>query len=146
MRRTITIAVATAFGLLAPLTATAQDEQSHEAVGFTAEEVLKTTKTNTDEPITYPTGTAEITSVRATIEPGGHSVLHQHVVPTYVYVMEGEVEVQNEGAEPVRYTAGQGFVEALNRNLQVFNVAEATTELLVVFVGQEGQPGTVTTQ
>jgi quercetin dioxygenase-like cupin family protein len=67
-------------------------------------------------------------------------------VPVYVFVLEGEVELQTEGGEPHRYKAGEAFIEAQNRRHQAFNVADTPTRLLVVFVGEEGKPTTVAAQ
>ena len=142
MRMLTKLSAIAAFSLVAPFAAPAQDQLPPESMGLTSEEVVKTTTTNNGEPIASPAGTPEIPSVVATFEPGGHSALHQHPYPTYSYVLEGEVEVRNEGSEPQRYTAGQGFVEALNHNLQVVNVADGPSKLLATFMGEEGQPFT----
>jgi quercetin dioxygenase-like cupin family protein len=111
--------------------------------GFATKSVLKTAVTRDGDPITYPAGTPEIISVIGTIEPGGRTPLHQHPVPVYVYVLEGEVELRSEGGEPQRYNPGEAYIEALNRNHQIFNVGSAPAKVLVVFVGEEGSPTTV---
>jgi hypothetical protein len=35
-------------------------------------------------------------------------------VPTYVYILEGEVELQSHGGQPHQYKAGEAYIEALN--------------------------------
>jgi quercetin dioxygenase-like cupin family protein len=62
-------------------------------------------------------------------------------VPVYVYVMDGEIELKSEGGEPQRYKTGEAFIEAQDRKHQAFNVADGTTRLLIVFVGEEGKLG-----
>jgi quercetin dioxygenase-like cupin family protein len=139
MNWTATLAAAAAFSLASPLSAFAQDNP--EMVGITSQDVLPATATNAaGDPITYPTGAAEISSWIATVEPGGHSALHQHPVPIYVYVMEGEFEVQVDGAERISMPQGQGVIEPQNRNMQVFNVGDGPGKLLVVAMGATGQP------
>ena len=114
---------------------------SPEMVGITSQDVLPATTTNAaGDPITYPTGTAEVSSWIATVEPDGQSALHQHPVPIYVYVMEGEFEVQLEGGERIPMPQGQGILEPQNRNMQVFNVGDGPGQLLVVAMGAQGQP------
>ena len=162
MRRTVTLAVALAFGLALPPEvfaqgATAEGDQAAgqtdaapastetpattEMVGITSQDVLAATTTNAaGDPITYPTGTAEISSWIATVEPGGQSALHQHPVPIYIYVMEGEFEVQVDGAERIPMPQGQGVIEPQNRNMQVFNIGDGPGKLLVVAMGAQGQP------
>jgi quercetin dioxygenase-like cupin family protein len=141
-RRSIhSIAIAAALGLVVPLPAFAQEDAL--PAGFTSEPLVKTTVTRDDEPIVYPTGKPEIISVIGTLEKDGRTALHEHPVPVYVYVMEGEIELKSEGGEPHRYKAGEAFIEAQDRKHQAFNVADGPSKLLVVFVGEEGKPTTV---
>ncbi|MCR4265092.1 cupin domain-containing protein [Nitratireductor sp. ZSWI3] len=135
------LAIITALGLVTSFSAFAQEDAL--PAGFTAEPLIKTSVTRDDEPITYPTGKPEIISVIGTLEQGGRTALHEHPVPVYVYVMEGEIELKSEGGEPHRYKSGEAFIEAQNRKHQAFNVAEGPSKLLVVFVGEEGKPTTV---
>lgn len=112
--------------------------------GFKTQPLLKTGQTRDNEPIVYPTGKPEIISVIGTIEPGGCTPLHEHPVPVYVYVLEGEVELQTEGRQPHKYKPGEAYIEALNRKHQLFNKSTAVAKVLVVFVGEEGKPTTIT--
>lgn len=142
MRTPLTLAVAAALSLLAPLSAFAQDDAL--PAGFTTEPVMKTTTNRDGDPITLPTGTTEIISSVATLEPGGRTPLHQHPVPVYAYVLEGEVELQTEGGEPQRYAAGEAWLESQNRMHQAFAVGDGPAKLLIVIIGEEGQAPTVT--
>jgi quercetin dioxygenase-like cupin family protein len=78
------------------------------------------------------------------IEPGGRTPLHEHPVPIYVYVLEGEVELQSHGGQPHQYKAGEAYIEALNHQHQLFNKGSVPAKVLVVFVGEEGKPTTIT--
>jgi quercetin dioxygenase-like cupin family protein len=112
--------------------------------GFETKPVIKTGKTRDNDPIQFPkTDKPEIVSVVGTLQPGGRTPLHQHPVPVYVYILEGELELQTEGAEPHRYKAGEAYIESLNRNHQLFNKSSSPTRLLVVFMGEEGKPTTI---
>jgi quercetin dioxygenase-like cupin family protein len=113
--------------------------------GFSAEPVLKTSETRDGDMIVFPGGTPEITSVIGTIEAGGRTPLHQHPIPVYVYVLEGAVELETEGGEPKQYRQGEAYIEALNRNHQLFNRSNAPSKVLVVFIGEQGTPTTVAT-
>jgi quercetin dioxygenase-like cupin family protein len=121
--------------------ASAQDDAL--PAGFETQSLMKTTVTRENEPITYPTGAPEIISVIGTLQKGGRTALHEHPVPVYVYVIEGEVEIKTEGGEPHRYKAGEAFIEAQNRKHQAFNAGDIAAKLLVVFVGEQGKPTTV---
>lgn len=114
--------------------------------GFKTQPLLKTGQTRDNEPVVYPTGKPELISVIGSIEPGGRTPLHEHPVPVYVYILEGEVELQTEGRQPHRYKTGEAYIEALNRKHQLFNKGSGTARVLVVFVGEEGKPTTVTSK
>jgi len=144
MNRTASLAAAAILGLTAPSTALAQEDS--EAAGVTWEELTRTTTNAVSDPITYPTGTSEIYVEIGTFEKDGQTSLHQHPVPIVVYVMEGELEVRVDGADPIHMIPGQAFVEPQNRNMQAFNVANGPTKVLVVTMGAEGQPTAVDPQ
>jgi quercetin dioxygenase-like cupin family protein len=113
--------------------------------GFKTQPLIKTGQTRDKQPIVYPrTDKPEIISVIGTIEPGGRTPLHEHPVPAYVYILEGEVELQSEGGQPHRYKAGEAYIEALNHKHQLFNKGNTVAKVLVVFVGEEGKPTTIT--
>jgi quercetin dioxygenase-like cupin family protein len=134
---------AVGLALVLPFSAAiAQDEQALPE-GFETESVLNTQETRDGDAIRYPDGTAEIISVIGTIEPGGRTPLHQHPVPTYVYVLEGQVELRTEGGDPYVYNQGEAYIEALDRDHQLFNTTDDPAKVLVVFVGAEGTPTTV---
>ncbi len=69
MRIPTTLAVAAALYITAPHLAFAQDDAL--PAGFTTEPVMKTTTNRDGDTIALPTGTTEITSVVATLEPEG---------------------------------------------------------------------------
>ncbi|WP_111414012.1 cupin domain-containing protein [Billgrantia lactosivorans] len=139
--------IALALGLAAALpifTAFAQDDAL--PAGFETAPVLKTNVTRDGDAIAWPDGTPEIVSVIGTIEPGGRTPLHQHPVPVYVYVLEGEVELRTEGGDPHTYGTGEAYVEALNRDHQLFNVTDSEAKVLVVFAAAQDQPTTVASE
>ncbi|MDI5934543.1 cupin domain-containing protein [Halomonas kalidii] len=137
-----------ALGLVAVLPITAALAQDDDALpaGFQTEPVLKTTTTRDGDAIAWQQGTPEIVSVIGTIEPGGRTPLHQHPVPVFVYILEGEVELRTEGGDPHVYGPGEAYIEALNRDHQLFNVSDSDAKVLVVFAGTEGQPTTVASE
>ncbi len=141
MNLTATLAVATAFCLTASFTAIAADDKA--AAGVSRKEVLASGTNMVAAPIVYPTGAAKVTAELVSFEPKGQTALHLHPVPSFVYVLEGELEVRVKGKEPMRYKSGQAFVEAQDIDMQAFNVADGPTKLLVVYSGAEGGPNSV---
>lgn len=115
--------------------------------GFEAQPVLKTTETADGDPLAFPdTDEVEIVSVTGTIQPGGRTARHQHPVPVFVYILEGTLEVQAEGKEPRTYNVGEAFMESVNHWHQAFNKGDTPAKILVVFMGEQGKPTTVTAQ
>ncbi len=112
--------------------------------GFKTSPVLKGTQTASNLKIEYPkTGKAEIVSVIGELEPGGRTARHQHPVPVFVYVLEGTLTVQAEGGQPREYRPGQAFMEDINHWHQALNKTSAPVKILVVFMGEEGKPTTI---
>ena len=122
----------------------AQDEPSIEAVGTSSEELIAATSTNVlGEPITFGTGTPAVSSWVLTIEPEGHTNLHQHPAPLFVYVMEGELEFRVADGETHRIEQGQAFIEPQDTTVQAFNVADGPTKVLVVAMASEDKAPSV---
>ena len=112
--------------------------------GFKTTPVLKGTQTASNLKLEYPkTGKAEVVSVIGEVEPGGRTSRHQHPVPVFVYVLDGTLTVQADGGQPREYRPGQAFLEDVNHWHQAFNKTSAPVKILVVFMGEEGRPTTV---
>jgi quercetin dioxygenase-like cupin family protein len=139
-----TVSTLAAIWLVAGIAAV-RGQDSALPAGFKTQSLLKSGQTRDNQPITYPkTDKPEIISVIGIIEPGGRTPLHEHPVPTYVYVLEGEVELQSHGGKPHQYKAGEAYIEALNHQHQLFNKSNTPAKVLVVFVGEAGKPTTIT--
>jgi len=140
----LVISVASAQQSSAPRFAQAAADDQALPKGFKSTPVLKSGLTAGKKPIEYPkAGKAEIISVIGQLEPGGRTALHQHPVPVYVYVLEGTLTVQAQGAEAREYKPGQAYLEDVNHWHQAFNKGDAPVKILVVFVGEEGKPTTI---
>jgi quercetin dioxygenase-like cupin family protein len=119
-------------------------EDSIAAKGQKVTPVFRSTLTSDKKPFEYPkTGKAEIVSTILELEPGGRTALHQHPMPTYVYVLEGTVAVHAHGGAMQEYKAGQAFLEGINHWHQAFNKSAGPVRLLVVFVSEEGKPTSI---
>ena len=125
---------------MAMSTATLAQDKSHEVVGSDAKVVLKTTKTMTDQPLSYPqSGKPEITMMVVTMQPDGHTSLHKHPSPTVGYVIEGFVEVRAENVV-LKVKAGEGFLEPIEGPMQIWNTNSAVSKLVIFVAGSEGIP------
>jgi len=112
-------------------------------VGFQAAMLLQSNTTATGQQIQFPVFRNQITALRAELAPGGQTGRHTHPVPTFVYVLEGELTVEAEGYGAKIYKAGDAFLESVNMWHNGINRTNAPTKFLVVFSGEEGKPNLV---
>ena len=109
------------------------------ADGYPAVPLLSTSKTVMDEEIAYPTtGPAKISAMLVTIAPGEKTMVHQHGVPLFVYVLEGEVSVDYGKYGVKIFKKGQSFMEAMAIEHAGTNVTGSPVQLLAVYMGAEG--------
>jgi quercetin dioxygenase-like cupin family protein len=111
--------------------------------GFQATVLLQASQTAAGQPIQFPLFRNQITALRAELAPGGQTGRHMHPVPTFVYVLEGELTVEAEGHATKVYKAGDAFLEVVNTWHNGINRTNAPTRFLVVFAGEEGKPNLV---
>jgi quercetin dioxygenase-like cupin family protein len=106
--------------------------------------VLSTGTTVTGEPIRYPSGgPAKITAMEITLQPGQQTGWHTHPVPLFGYMLEGELTVDYGTKGKRIYRKGDGLAEAMNEAHNGRNTGRKPLRILAVFIGQEGEPGTV---
>ncbi len=113
-------------------------------VGFRATPLMQTTKTEVGQDIQYPNAHPQVTMLLLEIAPGGQSGRHMHPVPSANYVLGGEVTIEVEGRNTLTYRTGQAFVGATQTWHNAFNRGTTPAIVLVVFIGEEGKPVTVT--
>ena len=82
--------------------------------GQNVKKLVETSTTVAGVPLKYPTGKPLVTANLSTIEPGGNSPRHKHPVPTFIYVIEGTLFVDVEGAGTREIKAGEGFMEVVD--------------------------------
>jgi quercetin dioxygenase-like cupin family protein len=108
--------------------------------------LLSTGQTVIGQPIAYPSAkAAKITSVIVTMLPGEKTGWHQHDVPMFGYILEGEVTV-DYGVKGTRvYRQGDAVMEAEDWPHDGHNTGTVPARILAVFMGAEGIPNTVMT-
>ena len=66
---------------------------------------------------------------------------HYHSGPTYVYVLDGTLTIEEEGKPTQTFEAGDLYVEPVGNPMQAFNKStDGPLELLVFQVQNEGEP------
>lgn len=136
MSRTLFLAAALVLALAAPAAA-AEDYQQVVKLFDGTENVV-------GETLAYPrTGPAHVTAMIVTMKPGEETWPHRHGVPTFGYILEGQVTV-DYGAKGTRtYRKGDGFMEAEAITHNGVNDGAGPVRILVVFMGAEGAPPNV---
>ena len=122
------------------VTGFAQAEEPYTEV----EKLLDSSTTILGQPFQYPnTGTANVTAVIVTMQPGEKTAKHLHEVPLFGYMLEGELTVSYDGHGKKIYKTGDSLIEAIN----VWHVGENTgttpVRILAVFMGADGAKNTV---
>jgi quercetin dioxygenase-like cupin family protein len=105
--------------------------------------LLSTTQTVLGQPIVYPAeAPAKVDAAIVSMQPGEETGWHQHDVPMFGYVLEGEVTV-DYGAKGTRiYRRGDAIVEAIDVPHNGRNTGSGEARILSVFMGAHGVPDT----
>ncbi len=113
-------------------------------VKFSATPVLQSGTTAGGTSIAYPkTDSAEVTALMLNIGPGGETGRHMHPYPTFVYVLEGAIDVEMDGGGVQGHKAGDSFLEVVNTWHNTKNKGTTPAKVLVVFAGVHGKPNAV---
>ncbi len=102
--------------------------------------LLKTTSSWDGTPIAYPAGQAEITGILVEIAPGGETGWHQHPVPSFGMLLEGELDVRLKDGSVKRLKPGDTLAEVVNTLHNGRNVGTTPLKLVVFYAGAVGQP------
>ena len=116
-------------------------------VKFSYAPVLQSGTTAGGKSIAYPkTDSAEVTALMLDIGPGGETGRHMHPYPTFVYVLEGAIDVAMDGGVVHSYKAGDSFLEVVNTWHNGKNKGTTPAKVLVVFAGVHGKSNLVRPQ
>lgn len=107
------------------------------------EKLLDTMADTVGAPIRYPGGVARVSSFVLTMVPGQVTGWHRHDVPLYARVLSGSITVDYGERGKKTYTAGDTFMEAMDRWHNGHVVGDTAATLLIVFMGAEGAKNTV---
>jgi quercetin dioxygenase-like cupin family protein len=109
----------------------------------TVTSLLSTGQTVLSQPIAYPTQSpAKIVSAIVTMLPGEETGWHQHDVPMFGYILEGEVTVTYSGKGTHVYRQGDALMEAIDIPHNGRNTGRIPARILAVFMGADGVPDT----
>jgi quercetin dioxygenase-like cupin family protein len=117
-----------------PLTAFALDENT--ALKVTP--LLKTTTSWDGKPIVYPKGQSEVTALIVEIAPEAETGWHEHPVPVFGYIMEGDLELRRATGEVKILHSGDVLPESVDVLHNGRNIGEDPVKILVFYMGEVG--------
>lgn len=101
--------------------------------------VLRTSVTQSGQPLHYPKGGAQVTMLEVEIPPGAQTGWHTHPIPGFAYVESGRLTVQTRHGSHT-FAAGQGFAETVDTPHTGRNQGHIPVKLIVVFTATPGTP------
>ena len=105
--------------------------------------LLSTSKTILGQPIAYPTqSSAKVSSAVVVMQPGDETGWHQHDVPMFGYILEGEITVDYGAKGTHVYRQGDALIEAVDLPHNGRNTGKGEARILAVFMGADGVPNT----
>ena len=114
------------------------------AESYPAKIILATGTNVVGEPIVYPTsGPAKVTAAIVTMAPGEKTIVHEHGVPLFAYILEGELTVDYDDHGSRTYRKGDAFMEAMQVWHHGVNRTDAPVVLLAVYMGAEGSENVI---
>lgn len=105
--------------------------------------LLDTGTTTLGQKLSYPAGVPHVTAVIVTMQPGEATGWHQHDVPMFCYLLEGEITVDYGKSGTRTYRKGDALMEAIDVVHDGRNTGAVPARVLVVFMGADGVPDTV---
>ncbi len=100
--------------------------------------LLKTTTSWDGKPIVYPKGRGEVTALIVEIAPEGETGWHEHPVPAFGYIMEGELELRLATGKVKTLHPGDVLPESVGVLHNGRNIGEEPVKILVFFMGEIG--------
>ncbi|NVK38381.1 MAG: cupin domain-containing protein [Gammaproteobacteria bacterium] len=107
-----------------------------------AKELLKSTTSWDGQALSYPKGEAELTSMRLTLKANQALPFHCHPVPTFGYILSGEMEVETAEGKTTRFKAGDAVIEVM-KTVHRGRALDSPVEILVFYAGEKNTPNTV---
>jgi len=113
--------------------------------GYPLETLLSAQQTVLGERLSYPNGDARVTAAIVTLAPGASTIVHEHGVPLFAYMLDGELTV-DYGARGKRvYKKGDAFMEAMAVPHAGTNSGDVPVRILAVYIGADGAKNTIAT-
>ena len=105
--------------------------------GIEIENLIETSTTWNGEQIIYPKGSPQIKSMLVKMKPGAKIQNHLHQVPSFGYILEGEISVVSEAHEEKKFIQGDVVIELINKNHYGYNSGNIPVKFIVFYMGTD---------
>src|SRR5262245_22281863 len=106
--------------------------------------LLSTETSIVGEALQYPTtGPAKVTAAIVTLAPGARTIAHQHGVPLFAYVLEGEITVDYGDQGKRTYRQGEALMAAMDMAHFGADAGPQPVRILTVYMVADGAPADV---
>ena len=105
--------------------------------------LLKTQTSWDGKAISYPKGRAEISAIHIEVAPGAKTDWHWHNVPSFAYMLEGELQVTQKNGKQKMLTAGEALAEDVGTLHYGHNTGKVPAKLVVFYAGAVDVANTV---
>lgn len=109
----------------------------YEDITATVIPMVGANKTIIGQEFKFPSGSPLINAFNIEIAPGKKTDTHQHLVPLYVYVVSGELEVDYGSKGKKVIPAGSSYIEAMNWCHYGKPAGQGPVKIIGIYLGQE---------
>jgi quercetin dioxygenase-like cupin family protein len=107
--------------------------------GVTVQPLAQAQSTWDGKALAYPEGRAEVTAMHIEVALGAETGWHQHPVPSFAYVLQGELEITLKDGSVNRLKAGDVAFEVVDTTHNGRNVGDVPVKLVVFYAGATGK-------
>ncbi len=93
--------------------------------------------------IIYPQGVTKLTALLVEMEPYAKMHLHHHEVPSFGYILEGQIIVESNTGDKKTFNKGDVVIEMVNKKHSGFNPGNTITKFIVFYMGTEDLKNTI---
>lgn len=125
------------FAFLAPSVLAGSEAYSQAVV---SRPLLRTARTSSGTPLSFPGATGEVVGIDVTIPPGTSTGWHLHDRSGFAYVLSGTLQVRLADSTSRTYKAGDGFAEVVGTLHEGLALGTDSVRLVAFFLCDSGAP------
>ncbi|MBL4659823.1 MAG: cupin domain-containing protein [Alcanivoracaceae bacterium] len=107
-----------------------------------AEQLLQSGTSWDGGSIFYPKGQAQVTSLKIKLEAGHSTEFHCHPVPTFGYILKGNLQVETKDGKKILMKQGSSILEVM-KTVHRGTAIDSEVEIVVFYAGAQSVPNTV---